>query len=65
MFYPRWSHAYSWGPGLSGCLIFTLVDEVGAAMVPGVIIMATSTPVLHRLGFGAAHRVAPRGRCAY
>jgi hypothetical protein len=32
---------YSWDPGLAGCLVFTVTDDVGAAMVPGVIIMAT------------------------
>jgi hypothetical protein len=37
------------GPRLSGCLVFTVADDVGAAMVPSVIILATSTPGLHSL----------------
>jgi hypothetical protein len=43
-FYPRWSYTYSWGPWLHGCLIFTMVNDVRAVMVPGVIIIAISTP---------------------
>jgi hypothetical protein len=29
VFYAMWSHAYSWGPGLPGCLVFTIVDDMG------------------------------------
>jgi hypothetical protein len=29
VFYPRWSHAYSWGLGLPSCLVFAIVDDVG------------------------------------
>jgi hypothetical protein len=65
VFYLRWSHTYSWGPGLPGCLVFTMADDMGAAMVPGVIIMATPTPGLRSLGLGVARRVVPYGRSAY
>jgi hypothetical protein len=51
-FYAGWSHAYSWGPGLTVCLVFIVVDDMGAVMVRGVIIMATLTPSLRSLGPG-------------
>jgi hypothetical protein len=60
-FYHGWSHVYSWGPVLPGCLVFT----VRAAMVPGVIILASPTPGLRCLGLGVAHRVVPRKRSAH
>jgi hypothetical protein len=47
MFYLGWSHAYSWGPGLPSCLVFTTTYDVGARMVLGVII----------LGLGVARRL--------
>jgi hypothetical protein len=64
-FYPGWSHAYSWGLWLPSCLVFTMADGVEAAMVPGVIILATPTPVLRSLGLGASRRVVPCGRSAH
>jgi hypothetical protein len=59
VFHPLWSHTYSCGPGLSDCLAFTVVDDVGAVMVLGVIILATPIPGLCSLGLGAARRVVP------
>jgi hypothetical protein len=64
-FYPEWSHTYSWGPGLSGCLVFTVADDVGATMVLDVIILATPTPGLCSLGLSAARHVVPCGRSAH
>jgi hypothetical protein len=64
-FYPGWSHAYLWGPRLLVCLIFTATDDVGTMMVLGVIILATPTPGLYRLGLGAARRVVPSGWSAH
>jgi hypothetical protein len=49
VFCPGWSHTYSWGLGLPVCLVFTMADDVGATMVQGIIILATSTPVLRSL----------------
>jgi hypothetical protein len=49
----------------SDCLVFTVADDVGAAMVPGVIIMATSTLGLRSLGLGATRRIVPCGMSAY
>jgi hypothetical protein len=37
-------------------LLFTMVDDAGVTMVPGVIIMATPTPGLRSLGLGVAER---------
>ena len=65
VFYLGWSHAYSWGSGLSGYLIFTIVDDVVAAMVPDAIIMATLTLSLCSLGLDATRRVVPCGRFAH
>lgn len=45
------------GPGLPDCLVFTVADDVGAAMVPFVIIMVTPTPGLRSLGLVVARRV--------
>jgi hypothetical protein len=45
--------------GLPCCLLFTVVDDVGVAMVPGVIILATPTLGLLSLGLGTTHRVVP------
>jgi hypothetical protein len=64
-FYRGWSHAYSWGPGLPSSLVFSVTEDLGAAMVPDVIIMATPTPGLCSLGLGAARRVVPCRRSAY
>ena len=50
VFYPGWSHAYSWGLGLPTCLVFAIMDDVGAAMVPCIIIMAMPTPGLRSMG---------------
>jgi hypothetical protein len=50
------------GPGLPCCLLFTVVDDMGVAMVLGVIILATPTPGLLSLGLGAARHVVPYGR---
>jgi hypothetical protein len=60
-FYPGWSHAYSWVPGLSGCLVFIVADAVRAMIVLSVNILATPTPGLHSMGLGAARRVVPVG----
>jgi hypothetical protein len=49
-FYPGWSHSYLWAPRLPGCLVFTVADDVGVAMVLGVFILATPTPGLGSLG---------------
>lgn len=65
MSYLCWIQAYSWGLRLPSCLVFTLANDVAVAMVPCVIIMATSTPSLHSLGLGADRRVVPYGRFAY
>jgi hypothetical protein len=64
-FYLGWSRAYSLDPGLPGCLVFTIADDVGAAMVPSIIIMAMPTPDLRSLGLGAARRVVSCKRSAY
>jgi hypothetical protein len=53
---------YSWGSKLSGCLVSTVVDDLGVAMVPGVIILVTPTPNLYSLGLGVVRRVVPCGR---
>jgi hypothetical protein len=52
-------------PGLPGCLIFTMADDVGAAMVLGIIIMATPTPGLRSLGLDATCHIVPYERCTY
>jgi hypothetical protein len=41
---------YSWGPGLPGYFVFIMADGVGAAMVTGVIFMATSITSLYSSG---------------
>jgi hypothetical protein len=41
------------------------MDDVGAAMVIGAIISATSTPGFRSMGLGAAHRVVPCERSAH
>jgi hypothetical protein len=64
-FYLGWSHTCSWGLGLLDCLVFTVADDVGAAMAPGIIILATSTHGLHSLGLGAARRVVSYGRSTH
>jgi hypothetical protein len=56
---------YSWGPGLPSYCVFIVADDVGAAMVLGVIIPATSTPSFRSLGLGVAHCVVPCGRSAH
>jgi hypothetical protein len=65
VFYLGWSHVSSWGLGLPGCLVFIVVDGVGAAMVPGIIIMVTPTHGLRTLGLDIARRVVPYGRSVY
>jgi hypothetical protein len=57
VFYPGWSHAYSWGLRVSGCLVFIVADGVRATIVLSVTILATPTPGLHSMGLGAARRV--------
>jgi hypothetical protein len=52
-------------PGLPGYLVFTMADDVGAAMVLSIIIMATSTPGLRSLGLGSTRHVVPCERSAY
>ena len=61
-FYP--GHAYSRGTGLPNCRIFIVVDDVGAAMVPGAIILATTLGFCS-LGLDVARRVVPYGRSAH
>jgi hypothetical protein len=46
-------------------LVFIVVDDVGAVMVSGVIIMATLTPGLLSLGFNMACLVVPCGRSTH
>jgi hypothetical protein len=65
VFYPRWSHAYSWDLGLPGYLVFTVADDMGVAMVPGIIILAMLTLGLSSLGLGAACRVVLCRRSAH
>jgi hypothetical protein len=47
------------------CLIFTMVDDVRAAMVLGVIVLALPTLGLRSLGLGAARHVVPCERSAH
>jgi hypothetical protein len=65
VFYLGWSHAYSWGSRLPDYLVFTMADDVGATMVPYIIITATSTPGLRSLGLGATRQIVPYGRSVY
>jgi hypothetical protein len=60
-----WSHAYSWGPRLPSCFIFTMEDDVRATMVICIIILATSTPDLRSLGLDAARHVVPCWRSVH
>jgi hypothetical protein len=53
------------GPMLYDCLVFTIADDVGAVMVPGVIILATLTPSFHSLGLSVACRVVPYGKSSH
>jgi hypothetical protein len=64
-FYPGWHHLYSWGPWFPICLVFTMADDVGVAMVLGAIIMATPTLGLCSLGHDATRRVVPCRRSTH
>jgi hypothetical protein len=63
--YLGWSHVYSWGLRLSTCLVFSVVDDLGVAMVLGIIILVTPTPNLYSLGLGVVRHVVPYGRSVH